>query len=91
MNFALKFSERIKEIKIGNEGWLKKKNADFRLSNSFCETLTTCPPHLIRVEFFNVENRGKLISFLDDNRLTLKDLYEVVLHNPIEKMNIEID
>lgn len=93
MRFAERFSSIIDEITIGHENWRNDK--DFRLSNPFCKGIVNCLPNLTLLELFNVADRGKLISFLDGHRKSLKNLKQVNLHksyrNGPKRMRIEAD
>lgn len=84
--FAGKCSAQIDSVTIGHSNW--RNNGDFKLSNSFCEGLVQSLPNLIMLELYNIADNKGFISFLHDNRETLKNL-TVKLVRPNDEVELE--
>lgn len=80
LQVARKLSTNIYGITVGHENW--RDEADFSLSNAFCERLVNSLPRLIHLNLFNVAGSGNFYWFLDANRKEMKNLQEVTFNKP---------
>lgn len=72
MKFAKKFSAKIGSLTIGHNHWRNYK--DLSLSNLFCEDLVKSLPNLIKLELFNVIDRGAFSRFLESHETNLQNV-----------------
>lgn len=95
LEFVKKWPREIIGITIGHENW--RNSYDFSLSSSFCETLVNQLPKLAMLELFNIEDPGRLLTFLRASQ-SQQNVKNVKLHELIragepkpKKMRFEVD